>query len=144
MTSSARSRMPTRDRADRVLAKLDLSLKLSRREEVERVERLATEKQWTRAYQEIVEFEESLVAEGMILVKFWMHISDAEQLRRFERRRDDPLRVWKLTDEDWRNRKKRKQYERAVEEMIARTSHDAAPLHLVEGDDERYARVRVI
>jgi AMP-polyphosphate phosphotransferase len=111
---------------------------------VERVERLATEQQWRRAYQEIVEFEQSLVAEGMILVKFWMHISDAEQLRRFERRRDDPLRVWKLTDEDWRNRKKRKQYERAVEEMIARTSHDAAPWHLVEGDDKRYARVRVI
>src|SRR5256714_9251308 len=111
---------------------------------VERVERLATENQWTRAYQEIVEFEESLVAEGMILVKFWMHISDAEQLRRFERRRDDPLRVWKLTDEDWRNRKKRKQYERAVDEMIARTSHDAAPWPLVGGDDKRYARVRVI
>src|SRR5712691_1791561 len=111
---------------------------------VERVERLATEKQWTRAYQEIVEFEQSLVAEGMILVKFWMHISDAEQLRRFERRRDDPLRVWKLTDEDWRNRKKRKQYERAVEDMLARTSHDAAPWHLVAGDDKRYARVKVI
>ena len=80
----------------------------------------------------------------MILVKFWMHISDAEQLRRFERRRDDPLRVWKLTDEDWRNRKKRKQYERAVEDMLARTSHDAAPWHLVEADDKRYARVKVI
>jgi len=111
---------------------------------VERVEGLATEEQWRRAYQEIVEFEESLVAESMILVKFWMHISNGEQLRRFESRRDDPLRVWKLTDEDWRNRKKRKQYERAVEEMLARTSHDAAPWHLVEADDKRYARVKVI
>jgi polyphosphate kinase 2 (PPK2 family) len=111
---------------------------------VERVERLATKEQWTRAYDEIVEFEASLAAEGMILVKFWMHISDAEQLRRFESRKDDPLRVWKLTDEDWRNREKRKPYERAVEEMIARTSHPAAPWHLVEADDKRHARVKVV
>ena len=111
---------------------------------VERVERFATKEQWTRAYSEIVEFEESLAAEGMILIKFWMQISNAEQLRRFERRRDDPLKVWKLTDEDWRNRKKRKQYERAVEDMIDRTSHDAAPWHLVEADDKRYARVKVV
>jgi polyphosphate kinase 2 (PPK2 family) len=111
---------------------------------VERVERFATKEQWTRAYREIVEFEESLAAEGMILIKFWMHISSAEQLRRFERRRDDPLRVWKLTDEDWRNRKKRKQYKQAAEDMIARTSHDAAPWHLVEADDKRYARVKVV
>src|SRR5207302_762174 len=74
---------------------------------VERVEGLATKEQWTRAYDEIVEFERSLAAEGMILVKFWMHVSDEEQLRRFERRRDDPLRAWKLTDDDWRNRKRR-------------------------------------
>jgi polyphosphate kinase 2 (PPK2 family) len=111
---------------------------------VERVERFATKEQWTRAYAEIVEFEELLAAEGMILIKFWMHISDGEQLRRFERRRDDPLKVWKLTDEDWRNREKRKQYERAVEDMIERTSHDAAPWHLVEADDKRYARVKVV
>jgi polyphosphate kinase 2 (PPK2 family) len=111
---------------------------------VERVERLATKEQWTRAYDEIVAFEQGLVAEGMILVKFWLHISDAEQLRRFERRRDDPLRSWKLTDDDWRNRKRRKRYERAVEDMIARTSHAGAPWRLVEGDDKRYARVKVV
>jgi polyphosphate kinase 2 (PPK2 family) len=111
---------------------------------VERVEGLATKAQWMRAYEEIVAFEASLAAEGMILVKFWMHISDAEQLRRFTRRRDDPLKVWKLTDEDWRNRKQRKKYERAVEDMLERTSHPAAPWHLVEADDKRYARVKVV
>jgi AMP-polyphosphate phosphotransferase len=111
---------------------------------VERVERLATKAQWTRAYGEIVAFEQALVAEGMTLVKFWMHISDAEQLHRFESRRLDPLRSWKLTDDDWRNRKQRKRYERAVEEMIARTSHEDAPWHLVEAEDKRYARVKVV
>ena len=75
---------------------------------VERVERFATEEQWTRAYAEIVEFERTLAAEGMILVKFWMHVSADEQLRRFESRAEDPLRSWKLTDEDWRNREKRR------------------------------------
>ena len=75
---------------------------------VERVEGFATEEQWRRAYDEIVEFERTLVAEGMIIVKFWMHISDDEQLRRFESRANDPLKRWKLTDEDWRNREKRR------------------------------------
>ena len=74
---------------------------------VERVEGFATENQWRRAYQEICEFERTLVDEGMMLVKFWLHLSDAEQLRRFERRRSDPLKQWKLTEEDWRNREKR-------------------------------------
>src|SRR4051794_8908560 len=73
---------------------------------VERVEGFATKEQWQRAYEEIVEFERTLTAEGMILVKFWMHISKKEQLRRFQSRQDDPLRSWKLTDEDWRNRKR--------------------------------------
>jgi len=111
---------------------------------VERVERFATKEQWTRAYDEIVGTERSLVAEGMILIKFWMHISDDEQARRFTRRRDDPLKAWKLTDEDWRNRKKRRAYELAVEDMLARTDHEAAPWHLVEGDSKRYARVKVL
>ena len=68
--------------------------------------------QWLRAYDEINSFERTLADEGMILVKFWLHISEQEQLKRFERRRDDPLKVWKLTDEDWRNREKRGEYER--------------------------------
>ena len=111
---------------------------------VERVERYATKEQWTRAYDEIVEFERTLVAEGMILVKFWLHVSPEEQLRRFKSRANDPLRVWKLTDDDWRNRKKRPAYERAVEDMLARTDHDDGRWCLVEGDSKRWARVKVL
>ena len=74
---------------------------------VERVENLATEVQWRRAYEEITDFEHTLAEEGMIVIKLWMHMSHEEQLRRFVRRRDDPLKAWKLTDEDWRNREKR-------------------------------------
>ena len=110
---------------------------------VERVEGYATKEQWSRAYDEIVEFERTLAAEGMIMVKFWMHVSEDEQLRRFQSRADDPLRSWKLTDEDWRNRKRRKQYEAAVEEMLKRTDHDKAPWHVVAGDDKKLARVTV-
>ncbi|MGQ0805060.1 MAG: polyphosphate kinase 2 family protein [Actinomycetota bacterium] len=111
---------------------------------VERVEGFATQEQWKRAYEEIVEFEQTLTAEGMIMAKFWLHISDAEQIKRFERRKKDPLKVWKLTDEDWRNREKRKDYEKAVEDMLARTDHVAAPWTIVEGDSKRYARVKVV
>ncbi|CAN5707958.1 hypothetical protein BH20ACT23_BH20ACT23_07550 [soil metagenome] len=111
---------------------------------VERVEGFATTEQWTRAYAEIVEFERSLAMEGMVLLKFWIHISDEEQLRRFERRKDDPLKSWKLTDEDWRNRKKRAEYTTAVEDMVERTDHRLARWHLIEGDSKRYARVRVL
>src|SRR6476469_8586401 len=74
---------------------------------VERVEGYATVEQWSRAYDEIVEFERMLAHEGMIIIKFWLHISEEEQLHRFERREKDPLRNWKLTDEDWRNRGRR-------------------------------------
>ncbi|MGH2775847.1 MAG: polyphosphate kinase 2 family protein [Actinomycetota bacterium] len=111
---------------------------------VERVEGFATTEQWTRAYAEIVEFERSLAMEGMVLLKFWIHISDEEQLRRFERRKNDPLKSWKLTDEDWRNREKRAEYTAAVEDMVERTDHRLAPWHLIEGDSKRYARVRVL
>jgi polyphosphate kinase 2 (PPK2 family) len=111
---------------------------------VERVERFATKDQWMRAYDEIVGIERSLVLEGMILIKFWLHISDEEQSKRFLRRRDDPLKSWKLTDEDWRNRKKRRAYERALEDMFERTDHEHAPWHLVEAESKRYARVKVI
>src|SRR3954468_7487882 len=111
---------------------------------VERVEGFATEAQWRRAYDEIDEFERMLAADGMIIVKLWLHISEAEQLRRFERRRDDPLKAWKLTDEDWRNRGKRAAYEAAVEEMLARTDTEWAPWSLIEGDSKRWARVQVM
>jgi polyphosphate kinase 2 (PPK2 family) len=90
---------------------------------VERVEGFATVEQWTRGYGEIVEYERSLVLEGMILLKFWMHISEEEQLRRFKRRETEPLKSWKLTTEDWRNREKRTAYEQAIEDMLERTDH---------------------
>jgi AMP-polyphosphate phosphotransferase len=111
---------------------------------VERVEDLASEEEWKRAYGEINDFERSLTAEGMILIKFWMHLSDEEQLRRFERRQKKPLKSWKLTDEDWRNREKRPQYVEAVEEMVARTDVPDAPWHLIPADSKRYARVQVL
>ena len=111
---------------------------------VERVEGFATAEQWSRAYEEIVQFERTLTAEGMILVKFWMHVSDSEQLARFQSRADDPLRSWKLTDEDWRNRAKRAEYETAVEDMLERTDRPGAPWHVVPGDQKRLARVMVV
>ena len=111
---------------------------------VERVEGFATTEQWQRAYDEIVEFERTLANEGMIILKFWMHISDGEQLRRFERRSGDPLKVWKLTDEDWRNREKRKKYEKAVNAMLAKTDHADAPWFVVPAENKRYARVFVV
>jgi polyphosphate kinase 2 (PPK2 family) len=111
---------------------------------VERVEGFATEEQWRRAYDEIVEFERTLHAEGTIFAKFWMHVSSEEQLRRFERRQKDPLKAWKITDEDWRNREKRPQYVEAVEEMLARTDLQDAPWILVEGESKRFARVKVM
>jgi AMP-polyphosphate phosphotransferase len=111
---------------------------------VERVEGFASEEQWRRAYDEIVAFERSLVQEGMILVKFWMHISSDEQMRRFKDRQKDPLKRWKLTDEDWRNRDKHGLYEAAVEDMLKKTDHEHAPWTVVPGDSKRYARVFVI
>jgi polyphosphate kinase 2 (PPK2 family) len=111
---------------------------------VERVEDFATREQWLRAYDEINSFERTLADEGMILVKLWLHISDEEQLRRFKRREKDPLKAWKLTDEDWRNRDRRSEYVDAVEDMVARTDQPHAPWHLIEGDSKRYARVKVI
>jgi polyphosphate kinase 2 (PPK2 family) len=111
---------------------------------VERVEGFATKEQWKRAYGEIVAYETSLAMEGMVLIKFWLHISSDEQLKRFKNRDADPLKRWKLTEEDWRNRTKRPQYEKAVDEMLERTEHEHAPWHLVEADSKRYARVRVL
>ncbi len=110
---------------------------------VERVEGFATEEQWRRAYREIVDFERTLADEGMIMVKFWLHLSHAEQLKRFKARERDPLKAWKLTEEDWRNREKRRQYEQAVEEMLEQTDHAAARWVLIEAEDKRWARVKV-
>jgi polyphosphate kinase 2 (PPK2 family) len=111
---------------------------------VERVEGFAAEEQWQRAYGEINDFEKTLADEGAILIKFWLHISSKEQLKRFEAREREPLKRWKLTDEDWRNRKKRKAYKRAIEDMVERTSTAWAPWSLVEAESKRFARVKVV
>jgi polyphosphate kinase 2 (PPK2 family) len=111
---------------------------------VERVEGFATKEQWMRAYEEIVAFEHGVCAEGMVLVKFWLEISDAEQLRRFKAREGDPLKRWKLTGEDWRNREKRGAYEKALTAMLRETDHEPAPWHLIAAESKRYARVAVI
>ena len=111
---------------------------------VERVEGYATVEQWQRAYREIVDFERSMALEGMIVVKFWLHISVEEQARRFHRRETDPLKRWKLTDEDWRNRARIDDYLEAAEEMLDRTDHEHAPWHVVEAESKRFARVKVV
>ena len=112
---------------------------------VERVEGYADREQWLRAYDEINGFERTLADEGMLLIKFWLHISEDEQLKRFKRREKEPLKSWKLTDEDWRNRGRRDEYNQAVEDMVARTSIEPHAIwHLVPGDSKRYARVAVI
>jgi polyphosphate kinase 2 (PPK2 family) len=111
---------------------------------VERVEGFASEDEWRRAYKEIDDFEHTLADDGAILVKFWLHISSKEQLKRFEAREREPLKRWKLTDEDWRNRKKRKAYKAAIEDMVERTSTEWAPWTLVEAESKRFARVKVV
>jgi polyphosphate kinase 2 (PPK2 family) len=111
---------------------------------VERVEGFAAEEAWRRAYQEIVDLETTLAAEGTIIVKFWMHLSPEEQLRRFESRRKDPYRSWKLTEEDWRNREKRPEYEAAVEDMLELTDHPAGRWHVVAAEDKGSAREAVV
>ncbi len=109
---------------------------------VERVEGFATEDEWKRAFREINEFERQLTDHGMILVKLWFHISEDEQLRRFEARRVTPHKAWKLTDEDWRNRDKWGAYEKAVSDMLLKTSTLTAPWTVVEGNDKLWARIR--
>ncbi len=111
---------------------------------VERVEQFATEQEWKRAYSEINEFEEQLAEHGVVLVKFWIHITAAEQLRRFRERDRAAYKKWKLTDDDWRNRAKWADYERAVIEMVERTSTRLAPWTLVEGNDKNFARLKVL
>jgi polyphosphate:AMP phosphotransferase len=111
---------------------------------VERVESLTPEKDWMRAYSEIVDFEESLVRFGIVVVKFWLAISKAEQLQRFHAREETSFKRFKITKEDWRNRRKWKAYERAVGDMVDRTSTQSAPWHLIEANDKKWARVKVL
>jgi len=111
---------------------------------VERVEGFATDEEWGRAYEEINSFERSLAEEGSIIVKLWLQISADEQLKRFEARAEDPLKSWKLTDEDWRNREKLPQYTEAVEEMLERTDAPHARWRVVPAESKRFARVEVM
>jgi AMP-polyphosphate phosphotransferase len=111
---------------------------------VERIEGFCKEAEWKRAYREINHFERQLVDFGAVMFKFWLHIDEAEQLRRFESRSTDERRSWKLTDEDWRNREKWSLYEDAVNEMLLKTSTLGAPWTVVEANSKLYARVKIL
>lgn len=111
---------------------------------VERVEKFATKEEWKRAYGEISEFEKALAEDGMVLVKFWIHISKKEQLDRFKKRQKDPWKSWKLTEEDWRNRKKWDAYIQALEEMFRKTDTKYAPWTIIEGNWKWWARIKAL
>ena len=108
---------------------------------VERIEGFCSEADWKRAYDEINQFERELTDAGAVVVKFWVNIDRDTQLARFRDRENDPAKRWKITDEDWRNREKWDQYETAVDEMLARTSTENAPWHVLPSVDKRYARI---
>jgi len=111
---------------------------------VERVEGFCSTADWKRAFEEINDFEKQLVDGGIVLLKFWLHIDQDEQLKRFEMRTNTPEKSWKITDEDWRNREKWNKYLEAVNEMLFRTSTEYAPWTIVEAVDKLYARIKVI
>ncbi len=111
---------------------------------VERVEGFCQEEEWRRAFREINEFEQHQHSYGMVICKFWLHITKQEQLRRFKSRETDPYRSYKLTDEDWRNRAKWDTYQQAVEDMILHSSTPYAPWTAVEANNKYYARVKVV
>jgi polyphosphate kinase 2 (PPK2 family) len=111
---------------------------------VERVESFCSVDEWKRAFREINEFEAQQASFGMVIQKFWLHISREEQLRRFRGRERDPFRSYKLTAEDWRNRARWGNYAEAAEEMLARTSTPYAPWTVVEANDKLHARVKVV
>jgi len=111
---------------------------------VERVEKLCPKEAWKRAYEEIVAFEGALAAGGAVLAKFWLHVSKKEQLRRFRERQRDPFKEYKITPEDWRNRRKWDAYVKAAGAMFRKTHTKAAPWTLVSGEDKRHARLAVL
>lgn len=108
---------------------------------VERVEGLAKQNEWERAYMEIRNFERTLTDNGIVLIKFWMHISKDEQLKRFKDRESDPFKNWKLTQEDWRNREKWDKYLQAAEDMFTGTDTHQCPWYIIPAEDKHYARV---
>ena len=111
---------------------------------VERLEGFCTPADWQRAYGEMNDFERQLYDWGAIIIKFWINITNDEQLARFKARQADPAKQWKITDEDWRNREKWDQYEVAVNDMIRYTSTDFAPWHIIAGNDKYYARIQAL
>lgn len=111
---------------------------------VERVEGYASEPELRRAYGEINDFETQLIEHGVVLLKYWLHITKEKQLARFKEREQTPHKRWKLTEEDWRNRDKWDDYELAVNDMVQRTSTRLAPWTLVESNDKRFARIKVL
>ena len=111
---------------------------------VERLEGFCTEDDWKRAYNEINEFERCLTDWGAVVLKFWIHIDQETQLERFTMRQNTPEKQWKITEEDWRNREKWPQYEEAIDEMLQKTSTENAPWHIIESNDKKYARIKVL
>jgi polyphosphate kinase 2 (PPK2 family) len=111
---------------------------------VERVEHFATDDEWKRAYREINDFERQLTDDGAILVKLYLHVTKDEQLSRFKRRASDPYKHWKISDEDWRNRKKWDEHVEAAEDMFEKTSPDHAPWTVIAANYKWHARVRVV
>ncbi|HTY07858.1 MAG TPA: polyphosphate:AMP phosphotransferase [Candidatus Edwardsbacteria bacterium] len=111
---------------------------------VERVEGFCDTAAWQRAFREINEFEAHLANYGAVIVKFWLHIDQQEQLRRFKDRARDKYKQWKLTDEDWRNRKKWPLYETAINDMLANCSTSYAPWNIIESNDKYFARVKAL
>ena len=111
---------------------------------VERIESFATKDEWTRAYEEINHFEKLVTDESYIIVKFWIHIDEEEQLQRFNDRAEDPYKSWKLTEDDWRNRDKFNLHQKAADEMFAKTDSDQAPWILVPGNNKKVARIQVL
>jgi polyphosphate kinase 2 (PPK2 family) len=111
---------------------------------VERVEGFCTEADWLRAYGEINDFEHEMIDAGVIVVKFWLQISQAEQLKRFKEREKIAFKRFKITEEDWRNREKWGDYQQAICDMVERTSTGESPWTLVEANDKNYARVKIL
>jgi len=111
---------------------------------VERVEGLCTEAEWQRAFREINEFEQQLGAFGTVIVKFWLEIDRKEQLRRFRDREETAHKQWKITKEDWRNRRKWKQYRVALVDMLQRTSTTYAPWTILEANCKLHARIKAL
>ena len=111
---------------------------------VERAEGFCSRTEWRRAYREINEFEKLLHDDGTILVKFWLQITKQEQMARFKKRAADPMKNWKITDEDWRNRNRWNIYLKAAEDMFTHTSPDFAPWHVFPANYKWYARVKVL